>query len=138
MNLFVDTSAWIALFDARDKYHPAASQAMHQIRHHAHLITSDYVLDETATYLLYRAGKELAVQCVQWIIQAPFIDLLYLGEPRWHDAWQMFQQYQDKQWAFTDCTSFVLMHQHHLHQAFTFDRHFEQAGFQLWPKVGFG
>jgi predicted nucleic acid-binding protein len=45
----------------------------------------------------------------------------------------MFQQYDDKQWAFTDCTSFMLMRQHNLHRAFAFDHCFEQSGFQLWP-----
>ena len=48
----------------------------------------------------------------------------------------MFQRYDDKQWAFTDCTSFVLMRQNNLHRAFAFDYHFAQAGFQLWPGMG--
>jgi predicted nucleic acid-binding protein len=52
----------------------------------------------------------------------------------WETAWEMFQAYRDKEWSFTDCTSFVLMQQHHLWQVFAFDHHFEQAGFQLWPR----
>jgi predicted nucleic acid-binding protein len=45
----------------------------------------------------------------------------------------MFRRYDDKAWAFTDCTRFVVMRQMGLMQAFAFDDHFEQAGFQLWP-----
>ena len=133
MKLFVDASAWIGVFDSRDKYHSVASQSLHRIRHQAHLITSDYVFDETLTYLLYRAGKRIAVQCMQWAINAQFVEILRVKEDTWQDAWEMFQQYDDKQWAFTDCTSFVLMRQHNLHRAFAFDHHFAQAGFQLWP-----
>ena len=133
MKLFVDASAWIGIFDSRDKYHSVASQSLHNIRHQAHFITSDYVFDETLTYLLYRAGKRIAVQCMQWAINAHFVDILRVKEDIWQDAWEMFQQYDDKQWAFTDCTSFVLMRQHNLHRAFAFDHHFAQAGFQLWP-----
>lgn len=45
----------------------------------------------------------------------------------------MFQAYEDKQWSSTDCTSFVLMQRRLLYLAFSFDHHFEEAGFQLWP-----
>jgi predicted nucleic acid-binding protein len=50
-------------------------------------------------------------------------------------AWEMFQAYEDKEWSFTDCTSFVLMQRRQLYLAFSFDYHFKQAGFQLWPTL---
>jgi len=133
MKLFVDASAWIGIFDSHDKYHSVASQSIQRIRHDADLITSDYILDEALTFILNRAGKQIAVQCGQWAISAHFVEILRVDETVWQDAWDMFQSYGDKEWAFTDCTSFVLMRHHNLHRAFTFDHHFEQAGFQLWP-----
>ncbi|MBI5054401.1 MAG: type II toxin-antitoxin system VapC family toxin, partial [Chloroflexi bacterium] len=42
--------------------------------------------------------------------------------------------YNDKQYSFTDCTSFVVMQKRKLRDAFTFDHHFEQMGFRLWPR----
>ncbi len=136
MKLFVDASAWIGMFDEHDKYHSVASQSINHIRHDADLFTSDYILDEALTYILNRAGKQIAVQCGKWAINAHFVTIFRVDEAVWQDAWDMFQSYEDKQWAFTDCTSFVLMRQHKLHRAFTFDHHFEQAGFQLWPGMG--
>ena len=56
-----------------------------------------------------------------------------MDEEWWAAAWQLFQTYDDKEWPFTDCTSFILMQRRIIRQAFAFDRHFEQAGFQLWP-----
>ena len=101
MNLFVDSSGWIALFDSNDKYYQLASKAMTSLQGEiVNLLTSDYVVESV-----------------------------------WQAAWEMFQAYEDKEWAFTDCTSFVLMHQHHLWQTFSFDQHFVQAGFQLWPAL---
>lgn len=35
----------------------------------------------------------------------------------------------DKGWGLTDCTSFVVMEQEQITEAFTSDQHFEQAGF---------
>ena len=51
----------------------------------------------------------------------------------WEAAWQLFERYDDKTWSCTDCTRFVIMRQMEILQAFAFDSHFEQAGFQLWP-----
>ena len=36
---------------------------------------------------------------------------------------------RDKEWSLVDCVSFVVMQQYGLHDAFTTDHHFEQAGF---------
>ena len=34
--------------------------------------------------------------------------------------------------SFTDYLSFALMHRRRIRQAFTFDRHFAKAGFDIW------
>lgn len=134
MKYFVDTSGWVALFDASDKYHPHAVNGFNGLLGTpVNFLTSDYIFDETITLLLQRGGQNQAVRFGNWMLNADNIDLLYIHEDVWKTAWEMFQSYEDKEWAFTDCTSFVLMRQHSLHQAFTFDHHFEQAGFKLWP-----
>jgi predicted nucleic acid-binding protein len=136
MIYFVDTSAWLALFDASDKYHPFATNGLNLLLGTpVTFLTSDYVFDETVTLLLKREGQKQAVGYGNWVLSAENIELIRVGEDVWQAAWEMFQRYDDKQWAFTNCTSFVLMRQHNLHRAFAFDRHFEQAGFQLWPGV---
>lgn len=134
MNYFVDTSAWVALFDSSDKYHPLALSGLDLLLGTPVIFfTSDYVFDETVTLLMKRQGKAQAIRYGNWVLSAKNITLIHVEEAAWQGAWEMWQHYSDKQWAFTDCTSFVLMRQHHLHRAFAFDHHFEQAGFQLWP-----
>ena len=134
MTLFVDSSAWIGLFGTGDKYHQLASRFFKQLgTQPQRLVTSDYIIDETLTHLLVTYGHHIALQFGRWVLSASFIDKIRIDEEMWQAAWGMFQSYDDKQWAFTDCTSFVLMRQHNMHRAFAFDRHFEQAGFQLWP-----
>jgi predicted nucleic acid-binding protein len=134
MTLFVDSSGWIGLFGTGDKYHLHAARAFRRLETRPHrLITSDYIIDETLTHLLVTYGHHIALRFGRWVLSAPFVDKFRIDEAIWQAAWEMFQSYDDKQWAFTDCTSFVLMRQHNLNRAFAFDRHFEQAGFQLWP-----
>ncbi|RLB20138.1 MAG: VapC toxin family PIN domain ribonuclease, partial [Deltaproteobacteria bacterium] len=36
--------------------------------------------------------------------------------------------------SFTDCVSFVLMKSQNIKRVFTFDQHFQIAGFQIFPK----
>jgi len=43
-------------------------------------------------------------------------------------AWKTFEQFDDKGWSFTDCTSKVVMEELGITTAFTFDQHFKQFG----------
>ena len=98
-------------------------------------VTTDYVLDETITLLLYHAGRERALVFVDAVQRSRNVQLVRVDASIWEQAWRLFKQYDDKTWAFTDCTSFVVMRQTNLQQAFAFDHNFEQAGFELWPRT---
>jgi hypothetical protein len=43
-----------------------------------------------------------------------------------HRAWEIFRDYHDKSWSFTDCASRVLMERLNVSAAFAFDKHFRQ------------
>jgi predicted nucleic acid-binding protein len=136
VKLFVDSSGWIGLFAKADKYHLPAVAAFNKIEGSKTLfITSDYVIDESLTYIKKTYGRHNALRFGQWVLATDLVEIHHVDEEMWQLAWQMFQEYDDKKWAFTDCTSFALMRQHNLWQAFAFDHHFEQAGFQRWPKI---
>ncbi len=134
MNLFVDSSGWIALFGEGDKFHQQAIAAYQGLENQPlDWITTDYVFDETVTFLQKHYGLPIAQKCGNAILHTPYIKMVTIEAAVWQAAWEMFQAYTDKQWAFTDCTSFIVMQQQQVWQAFTFDQHFEQAGFRLWP-----
>ena len=50
------------------------------------------------------------------------------------EAWRLYSERLDKEWSFTDCTSFIVMNSMGLTDAFTSDHHFEQAGFNILLK----
>ncbi len=50
-------------------------------------------------------------------------------------GFELFARRKDKEWSFTDCTSFVVMREQALEDALTADRHFEQAGFKALFRV---
>ncbi len=134
MRLFVDTGAWCALYDRSDVHHARASAFLQEIkRQKAQLITSDYVLDESLTLLRFRAGHKEAVEFGRWVLQSQLVKVINADEKTWQSAWDLFVRYDDKPFSFTDCTSFAIMRQLGLLNAFAFDRNFEQAGFVMLP-----
>jgi predicted nucleic acid-binding protein len=136
VKLFVDTSGWVGYYDADDRWHAAAKAAMASLLDQGvTFVTTDYILDETITLLLYHAGRRWALAFVEAVQGSRNVRLVQVDASIWEQAWQLFKQYDDKTWAFTDCTSFVVMRQMNLQRAFAFDHNFEQAGFELWPGI---
>ena len=59
----------------------------------------------------------------------------WIGVSRAEKARNVFFRHRDKNYSFTDCTSFVVMKELKLKQALTTDRHFRQMGFEVLPVV---
>ena len=134
-SLFVDTAGWIACADAADPDHEVACGARDNwLEHQGLLITSDYVIDETLTLLRLRLGLSAAermVACHRRHPNASFENLIH--EERAERARHIFFRHRDKNFSFTDCTSFALMRELRIREALTTDKHFRQAGFQMSP-----
>ncbi len=122
--IFVDTSAWAALFVPDDLRHEAA-RTWHD-QNQDQLITSDYVVDELLTLLKTRFSTQVAIRAGQSLWSGRPCRLFYLNLQDIEQAWKIFQSHRDKGWSFTDCTSFALMQRLHLSSAFAFDKHFSE------------
>ena len=133
---FVDTGAFVARYIRQDSQHRRARRAWAELdRSRTGCFTSSFVLDETFTLL----GRTIDL-CVR---RGPGPGPAGLGSPD-HlrpdaddetAAVELFAKFADQQVSFTDCVSFVLMRRHRLERAFTFDRHFADAGFEVLPRA---
>ena len=132
--VLVDTSAFHALQNAGDRReHELAKAAAQELEGDgALLVTTDYVLDETYTLLRSVLGHGAAVNFGREI-QVGDLEIVQVDEQVQRDAWRIFERYSDKDFSFTDCTSFVVMARARLPRAFTFDRHFVQYGLTTIP-----
>ena len=133
--IFVDTSAWYAAEVVDDINHKKARNFLVQLAQGKHgvAITSDYVLDETLTLLRSRRGQLDAITFIDKIRKSKSIRIFWVSENVFDKALDIFRKRSDAMWSFTDCTSFALMSDLSITEAFTFDSHFEQAGFQKQP-----
>ena len=132
MTCFVDTSAFAALYDRKDTHHCEAKQIWATLRcQNATLYTSHDIVAETIILVRRRIGFHQAVVCGNDIWESTVLEILRSDSRQDREAWELFQKYQDKELSFVDCLSFVFMRGLRIRQAFSFDNHFAQIGFEL-------
>ena len=136
MKIFIDTSALIAYYNVDDEHHAEASEAMEKIRKGeiplTRFYTTDYIFDETITLIECVLNRhELALNVGEALQTSPFTITIRINEDLFREAWSFFKE--NKGYSFTDCTSFNAMKKHGVTHAFTFDKHFQNAGFQTIP-----
>ncbi len=128
--VFVDTSAFLAIENHRDTRHEEALTLRERLVGVGRsLMTSDYVLDESYTIIRQRAGHRIAVGFGEGIRASRLVRIEFLQVETLEQAWAIFKRFADKDFSFTDCTSFALMRRLGLREALAFDGHFLQAGF---------
>ncbi|HOC01590.1 MAG TPA: PIN domain-containing protein [Verrucomicrobiota bacterium] len=132
--LFVDTAGWVACADEADPAHDRAMAARDAwFQAGGVLITTDYVADETLTLMRMRLGLNAAEAWWQQVDASQRLEWEHISLARADKARALFFRYRDKDFSFTDCTSFVVMRELKLREVLTTDRHFAQAGFTVKP-----
>ncbi len=131
--MFVDTGAFVGRFIIDDQFHSRALQLWDKAADARETFaTSNFVLAETITLTARRSHQQFAAEKARLIYSSSAFNIL---RPSLEDelaAFEWFQKYADQKVSFTDCVSFVLMMKAGIGTAFSFDRHFELAGFKLW------
>jgi predicted nucleic acid-binding protein len=100
---------------------------------HGAPITTDYVLDETMTLLRGRRGLPAALSFIDKVQSSKSVKIAWVDEGLFNRGLQEFRKSVKKAWSFTDCTSFALMRELSVSEAFSFDEHFKEAGFIVLP-----
>jgi uncharacterized protein len=127
---FVDTSGFYALLVKGDGMHARAVELLERAaKSGGRFVTTDYVLDETATLLGARGHGRLAEAFFQTVFASRACRIEWMDPDRFAQTRQFFLKHHDKSWSFTDCFSFVVMRDLKLRDALTTDAHFRQAGF---------
>ena len=124
--IFVDTGAWYASLVPNDPDHAAAVQWL--ATNHSPLLTTDYIIDETLTLLRARGERKRALLVGTRFFRHDLAEIHKITSADLTLAWETFEQFDDKGWSFTDCTSKVVMEQLGIKLAFAFDHHFHPFG----------
>jgi predicted nucleic acid-binding protein len=132
--LFVDTGGWMACADAADSACQKARAARDRALERGQLlVTTDYVIDETLILVRMRLGLAAAEAWWAQVQASSRLRTEWIGAPRADKARHLFFRHRDKDFSFTDCTSFIVMQELKLRQVLTTDVHFGQVGFDAVP-----
>lgn len=132
MNVYVDTSAFLAVLNADDRYHEAAKSTWEKLlSKEVQLYLNNYVLIETFALLQNRFGLE-AVRLFQSDI-LPVIEIAWVDEAIHNPAVSALLAANRRSLSLVDCTSFETMRQLGLSTAFALDNHFKEQGFEVIP-----
>lgn len=126
-DIFVDTSAFIAMRVTDDINHNRASDFLKTIREKKlRLHTTNFILDEVYTY--FSKAHRIAVEMAELIKNNPLITLYRVAVEDEETAFEILKEFSDKDFSYTDATSFAVMERLGIRSVFTFDEHFSQYG----------
>jgi predicted nucleic acid-binding protein len=128
--IFIDCSAFYAVLVKRDPAHKQALASFSQLSiSKRQLCTTDHVIAETLTLLRARKNSHVCETFYNIVKSSKELEIKSTTRERFQQTVEFFLKYSDKGYSFTDCLSFIVMHDLKLTEALTTDNHFEQAGF---------
>jgi uncharacterized protein len=114
----------------KDEMHPTAARTLRDAeRKRGSFVTTDYVLDETATLLVARGLGHLVPPLLEATLHSLACTVEWTGPSELEQAAAFLTKHLDQGWSFTDCVSFLVMRRRRLRAALTKDQHFVKAGF---------
>lgn len=123
-----DTSAIYALIDRDDTNHRKAKAILRAaVRQGIAPLITNFIVAESHALLLSRLGAGIARD---WLTKQiwPVEPVTPADEKK---AKEIIQRYTDKEFSYTDATSFAVMERLGIPTAFAFDVHFKQYGLKL-------
>lgn len=134
--LFVDTSAWYAIFDEDDAEHRRATAVREAILagnlQYRPIYTTSHVLGELATLLL-RYSHDVASRALDQIRDSPNVTVIHPDRVAFDAAVTQFDRYDDQAISLVDHLTAALADERDVEQIFAFDSDFRTLGFTLVP-----
>ncbi|MDQ2808844.1 MAG: PIN domain-containing protein [Chloroflexota bacterium] len=132
--VFVDSGAWLALFDPQEAGHTLAGVTYKSLlQRYARAVTTNLVIAESYTLIYRRVGYLAATTFLVNVRSTLQLLKLYSDEALDAQAESLLNHYADQDFSYVDAVSFALMRTRRITTAFSFDHHFRIAGFTLIP-----
>jgi predicted nucleic acid-binding protein len=132
--VFVDTSAWIAISDLRDRYHAfARAEQSRLLTERWTLITTNLVIGEAYIIIRRSGGHSQGMHFLQALRTSPRVARVHSTAELELDAEEILKKFQDQAFSYVDAVSFGVMQARGIEHAFTFDSHFAVMKFKMIP-----
>jgi predicted nucleic acid-binding protein len=134
--VFVDTSALIAIGNKRDAFHYQAVEMREKLKQaKVNFVTTSGVLLEFGNAFSPINLKPASIKMIEAITLSQKWNCVNINNYLMQKGFELYKQMQDKSWGFVDCISIIVAKNMKIHEIFTTDHHFEQAGFLILLKT---
>ncbi|MGH2727861.1 MAG: type II toxin-antitoxin system VapC family toxin [Actinomycetota bacterium] len=137
--VLIDTGAWIAVIEPSDRFHRASAAHLEElIRRRVPLVTTNYIVSETATRLRYDSGLATALRFrgqLERSVATGRLRVAWVDEGSQKEAWAVLERYADVALSMTDAVSAAVARSNKITTVFGFDSDFRAIGFDLQPTM---
>lgn len=120
MSTFVDSSAWFAAGNRKDRYNRLAVDLLGRS---GSLVTTNLVIVETWLLINARIGFDEARSFWDRMRRSP-VEAIQVTSEDHFQAWAISERFRDQKFSIVDCTSFVVMERLGIDRAISFDNDF--------------
>ena len=126
MSVFVDTGAFLAYRNQKDRFHEIALKLFREALKgkYGQIYTSDYVYDEALTLALTRTNNIAVAIDIAEVILSPRIKMVFIDAQLLERSTKTFKQYSGKNLSFTDAVSIEIMNELDIEKYLGFDSNF--------------
>jgi uncharacterized protein len=128
MTVFLDSSYFVARIIPADQW---ADAARTPARPGLRAVTSSLVINETVALLQMRGLLSTALEFLAAARNSPSLSIIYPDAASQAEGWELFQRWAGSGASPVDCVSFAIMKRFGIRKAYTFDKHFRAAGFEI-------
>jgi hypothetical protein len=127
MSVFVDTGAFLAYRNIKDKYHRVAYRLFRDALKgkFGQMYTSDFIYDEALTLAQVRTGNPEVARDIAGVFSSPRIQMVFVDQEFLEKSTETFMRYFDKGISFTDAVSITIMNELGIEKYLGFDAHFD-------------
>jgi uncharacterized protein len=132
-SVYVDTSAWIAFFSARDQNNAAAERLIREaMARSVSLTTTNLVLAEVHRLILHRVGVKAAALALDRIESSKQVSIVFATDAHHAAARARLAKMGDHRVTYADAVGFAVIEDLRCIGFLSFDSDFLLAGFRPW------
>ena len=123
----IDSNVWIALKHKSDQYNEKAERIVKawQNKEIRQVYITNYILLETANFLLRKASFEIALDAIKMLTESARIKVRYVDGVMHIRVMQLFQMYKGMSMA--DCSLLALAEEENIKGVYSFDLAFDKV-----------
>lgn len=121
-DVLIDTDAWLGSILKDDAHNEQTTHQFKQFKHQAtRIVTTSYVIDETATVLNHKSGQATANQFIDNISKYS-VPVMHVDYELRQQALKIFSQQNKRGTSMTDCINVALVRHLEIPYIFSFDK----------------